>query len=626
MAGSFETVAVKAARAACFAIPLALGILAASPEPYWLDSPEFTAAAATLGVPHPPGHPLYVMLVKPFTLLPLGTIAFRVALASAAFGALASLALFEIAFLFAAYAAPALPRALQAIVGAAAALTASVAPGWWFQCVRAEVYSLEALLVLAPFYAVARHCLVRGSEGDGALRVGALVFGLGLANHHFISLAALPAVIPRLVALSRTRGGPAVARLSLSLAGWASLGLLAYLFIPIRSAAGAPIALGGATTPGELAWVISAKVYQKSMLEESLRSLDARSLDALFSMMHELGPAVVVSALAGIYLLLRRRGTAVAGVMLAALGLVAIVLRSFMTFDPYNPDYYGYMMPAIAAIAVSSGVLAAVAVDVLRRALPGGRAIAAVASAAALALPASHAAAARSEVDLSAFRATRHYVDLALAPAEQGATVLVSYYESFFVLWSARYVDGSRSDLTIVNPHLFGYPGYLRAAVAEHPEVKRLARAMLVKGEITAAALSQLAYERPVRVEPSPWMEATAFRSLLPEGATYAALPEPLGVQDVVAASERHFELWRRFYALIGTGWQEHETWRMLVWSHYLDALFFARRGDRDDARKALELARSLGTDAPELVDLGEALAAPGKGPIDVAPFVPGQK
>jgi len=619
-----EGFAARAARAASFAIPLALGVIAASPEPYWLDSPEFTAAAMTLGVPHPPGHPLYVMLVKPFTLLPIGSIAFRVALASAVFGALASLALFEIALLFIAYAAPALSRRFQAVLAAATALTASVAPGWWFQSVRAEVYSLQALLVLTAFYLFARHSLNREPQGDGALKAGAFVCGLGLANHHFIMLAAIPAAIPRLVALARTRGGTGALKLVARLAGCAALGLLPYLFIPIRSIAGAPVALGGASTPGELAWVVSAKVYQKSMAAQELGGLDARTLDAVFSMMQELGPVLVVSALAGFYLLLRRRGTALAGSMLAALAGVTILLRSVMAFDPFNPDYYGYMQPAVAAIAVAAGVFAAVAIDVLGRALPRGGIVAALLTAATLALPVVHGREAKAAVDLSGFCATRLYYDLALASAEPGSAVLVSYYKPFFALWAARYIDGSRTDLAIVNPQLFGYPGYLRSALGEHPELKRLAHSMIVKGVITEAAISELAYSRPVRVEPSPWVEAAAFRNLLPDGTTYKAFPEPLGTADVTDAASGHFASWRRFYGLLGTGWQEHETWRMLVWSHYLDALFFARRGDREDAKKALDLARNLGTDAPELVDLGALLDKPGKGPIDVAPFMPG--
>lgn len=624
MSALHEGLSVRAARAAAFAIPLALGVIAASPEPYWLDSPEFTAAAMTLGVPHPPGHPLYVMLAKPFTLLPIGSIALRVSLASAAFGALASLALFEIALLFVAYAAPRLPRPSQAVVSVATALTASVAPGWWFQSVRAEVYSLEAALVLTAFYLFARHALNREPQGDGALKVGAFVCGLGLANHHFIMLAAIPAAIPRLVALARTRGGAGALGLSAKLAGCAALGLLPYLFIPIRSIVGAPVSLGGAVTPGELAWVVSAKVYQKSMAAQELGGLDARSLDALFSMMQELGPVLVVSALAGLYLLLRRRETALAGTMLATLGAVTLLLRSVMAFDPFNPDYYGYMQPAVAAIAVAAGVLAAVGIDVLARALPRGGIVAALLTASTLSLPVLHGRESRPAVDLSGFRATRLYHDLALAGAKPGATVLVSYYKPFFVLWAARWIDGSRADLAIVNPQLFGYPGYLRAALDEHPGLKRLAHSMIVKGVVTEEAVSELAYSRPLRVEPSPWVEAAAFRNLLPDGTTYRAFPEPLGVADVADAATAHFGAWQRFYDLLGTGWQEHETWRMLVWSHYLDAVYFARRGDRDDARKALDLARHLGTDAPELVELRALVDKPGKGPIDVAPFLPG--
>ena len=121
----------RAASLGSFAVPLALGVLAASPEPYWLDSPEFTAAAQTLGIPHPPGHPLYVMLVKPLTLLPLGGISFRVAIASALFGGVACLLLYHLILTLTAAAAPQLPRWSRSMIAFTAALLAAVAPGWW---------------------------------------------------------------------------------------------------------------------------------------------------------------------------------------------------------------------------------------------------------------------------------------------------------------------------------------------------------------------------------------------------------------------------------------------------------------------------------------------------------------
>src|SRR5437868_13401839 len=46
------------------------------------DTPELITAAVTLGVPHPPGYPLFTMLGHLFSLLPFGSIPFRVNLLS----------------------------------------------------------------------------------------------------------------------------------------------------------------------------------------------------------------------------------------------------------------------------------------------------------------------------------------------------------------------------------------------------------------------------------------------------------------------------------------------------------------------------------------------------------------
>jgi hypothetical protein len=55
-----------------------------------VDSGEQIVAARFLGVAHPPGFPLYLILAHLFSLIPIGNIAFRINLASAFFAALAS--------------------------------------------------------------------------------------------------------------------------------------------------------------------------------------------------------------------------------------------------------------------------------------------------------------------------------------------------------------------------------------------------------------------------------------------------------------------------------------------------------------------------------------------------------
>ena len=85
------------------ALMLAAGLFAiyaagASPTIYVGDSGELVTAVHLLGIPHPTGYPLYVLLGKLWTLLvPFGSIAWRMSLFSAACAAAASAALFLLA-------------------------------------------------------------------------------------------------------------------------------------------------------------------------------------------------------------------------------------------------------------------------------------------------------------------------------------------------------------------------------------------------------------------------------------------------------------------------------------------------------------------------------------------------
>ena len=476
MVTATEQLVGRICAAASFAVPLALSVLAASPEPYWLDSPEFTAAAQTLGIPHPPGHPLYVMLVKPFTLLPFGSIAFRVSLASAVFGAIASYLLYHLMLKTTAVAAPSLGLWARALVAFATSLTASVAPGWWFQCVRAEVYALQIAMVLGALYPLVLFCLNPTRGNDRLLYISAFIAGIGMTNHHFIMFAAAPAVIPVIVAQSRYRGGLGSLKLAGRLVAAGAAGLVPYLFLPLRSASGAAVSLGGVGSLSDLFWVVSAKVYQKSMVRDHAASLGERSADALLTMIGEIGPIVLVAAAAGLYLLLRKSSTRMVGLVLFLVISVTLFLRSIMGFDPFNPDYYGYMLPALACIAIGFSVFAAIMIEAVRLNLKRGKLVAVALVVALTVLPVARARTARPKVDLSSFRTTRLMYDLALAHATPGTLVLASNYKLFFVLWSARFIDGSNPDITVINPHLFGYPGYLSSTLTEHPELRALAK------------------------------------------------------------------------------------------------------------------------------------------------------
>lgn len=58
----------------CYSLSIAPGLTWVQ---YSADGGDLISAAATSGVPHPSGYPLYLILARGFQLLPVGELAFR---------------------------------------------------------------------------------------------------------------------------------------------------------------------------------------------------------------------------------------------------------------------------------------------------------------------------------------------------------------------------------------------------------------------------------------------------------------------------------------------------------------------------------------------------------------------
>jgi hypothetical protein len=192
------------------------------------DSGELITAAYTLGVPHPPGYPLYTLLAKLFTLIPIGTIAWRVNLFSAVCGAGAATLLFL-----------AVARWSGSVWAAlASASLFAFSPRVWPHAVTAEVFALNNLFIAGIVYLTLRfseESPATDAAGIKRRRVFACVLffwmGLGLTNHHTLIFYALPAAIFVLMDADLRRP-----RLIGVFALCGLVGLLPYIYIPIASA------------------------------------------------------------------------------------------------------------------------------------------------------------------------------------------------------------------------------------------------------------------------------------------------------------------------------------------------------------------------------------------------------
>src|SRR5204862_3510116 len=67
------------AAAIAAALVFVLYIITLAPSTAMWDTSEYIAAAYTLGIPHPPGNPLFVILGRVFAILPIaGSVAVRI--------------------------------------------------------------------------------------------------------------------------------------------------------------------------------------------------------------------------------------------------------------------------------------------------------------------------------------------------------------------------------------------------------------------------------------------------------------------------------------------------------------------------------------------------------------------
>ena len=200
----------------CFA--LLVYLLTLSPLIYIEDSSEFITAAYTLGIPHPTGYPLYVILGKIFTFLPFGSIAEKVNLLSAVAGAGAVAVLFLL-----------LRRLnISRLVSFVAAFTLAFSVVWWSQSVIAEVYTLHTLFGALSLYFWQRW---RESRRIKFLYVSIGLVGLGSANHPLLAFLLLPYCLYLFRDWFRHQIN--FSQL-LAASGWFGLGLSVYLYLPIR--------------------------------------------------------------------------------------------------------------------------------------------------------------------------------------------------------------------------------------------------------------------------------------------------------------------------------------------------------------------------------------------------------
>ena len=431
------------------------------------DGGDLIAAAATGGIAHPTGYPLYLLLARGFQFLPLGSLAFRTNLMSAVAAVLAALLIYQILALprLSSSRAPAWPS------GLAAAFAFGLAPLVWSQAVVTEIYTLQACLLASILFLYARPSLNLDRKQLDCWR--GFVLGLALSNQ-IITVLFLPVALlmgsledkSESVALSEPGrswfgnlrfDGAALSR-QLAFLG---LGISPYLLIPLWAFADPPVNWGNAVTPARLWWLVSGGEYQSYYLQFNPPVVWERIQSFAGLMIQQFGLPGLALGLIGLILFGRRSRLYILTAWIALVSLAFAVLYG-------SKDSYVYLIPVLMSFAVWVGMgLAGLAASLGSRLPVWGLALGLIVIGYFVIRPVTYLA----EVDASTDRRAESFGKEVLSGAPENAIIFAGGDRAVFALWYFHFALGQRPDLAVLAEDLLHYDWYQENIRSTYPSL-----------------------------------------------------------------------------------------------------------------------------------------------------------
>jgi hypothetical protein len=408
-------------------LALTVYILTIAPDITWSnfssDGGELITASVTLGIAHPPGYPTYILLGKLFSLLPLGTIAFRFNLFSALAMAVAAAFATATAFENLRTDKTVWPAAL------AAGLAFAFSPLVWSQATVAEVYALN-LAVLSIFLwslLTKRSPLLTG-------------FLLGLAiTTHLTSLLMLPvglALTPR----DHRR------RLTLGII----LGILPLLALPLLGQLDSPVIWGVPMTLKGWWWLVSGQLYSANLsLPESSQALLNHLSQWSTTTLRQFAWIGWLFVIIGI--LANRLGERRTRCLLGSVAMYVVFTIAYSTNDSILN-----FLPALLLLTP----LLAVGLTLV--------------SYWSLLLPLLLLILNFQSQNLHHEQQLRPSVETVLREIPENAILLTPGDQSIFSLWYFQHVEGRRPDLFLVDANMFAFDWYRERLALRYPQLEGL--------------------------------------------------------------------------------------------------------------------------------------------------------
>ncbi len=539
------------------------------PSPDWLDGPELAGAALRLGIFHPPGSPLAVLVGHIAVLWPFGPPAGALVYFSAVFAAASVYVMTRIIQ----EARPALGSrdgVRDHLFALFAGLTFAVTPAVWLQAMRLEVYTFALLLFLLSL----RSLLATGRAVNPNVAAGqaqrALFFcGLGVAIHPLIALSALAGV--PVLAASRYGWRPwleprGMARLAASFL----LGCAPLFLLPLMVRAPVDLRWGDPTTLSGFIKFVSGSAFGHSFTLMASKP-HGGELQALAALAQGLGIPLVVVAAIGIYLLARTRPRlALMLSVVAVAGTLGLVLQRGFRLD--NPDVGGYLLAATASLFLLAA-LGLTAASGLLAAVHPRAAWLAVALWPGLAL--GSALAVERPLDRSGCTAGRALAARALADLPTGTVALLADFNLVFMFDYLQQAESLRKDVQVFYLRDLANPALRAALAGQDSELEAL---LPRSSNPDRRSLLRLAQRRPLALDLGPHLASEVLPVLQPGGLLWMVR------ENGVPSEADAFRTQAAFFAdfappLCGPGSIDRRSAEVISWHAYWQALAARAKG-----------------------------------------------
>lgn len=576
------------------------------------DAPESVAGVESIGILHAPGYPAYVLTARLFSwIVPIGDLAFRVNLFSAACAVGAVLALFLLARACGA------PRAAAAF----GSLVLATATSFWFYATYAKFYPLTSLLLISTVTLVVQW-MQRG--GQWRMVAAGLLLGLASGASYQVSVLVIPGLV---VGMALSRRPERWRALGIGIGASAAASVVLWGFVYVRAGQHPAVNWGGASTPDRLFELMSMRDFGWGAAAfSSVGGKSARlNLSDIGSVPEQLSR----------YAVLLSRELSVALLVLAAIGAwrsrallpkaVAWMLWSVFLVNVFGaliavgvwvaPGFVtglrfgGFILAATFVAALWAGIgawsLFETARGYLRRRAEGGprreraerlagadrRALALLSLGAALVLIPQVVV--HGPVAEQPGPAVASYVRDVLHTVDEGGVLLVWAPDDAFPLTYGQVVEGIRPDVDLVTLGALSAPWYV--GQVEH----RLDVDLRPSNDPLDAARSvmEAVGDRPVFLEPHAWSELSEDLRTQPSGLIAEVVP---GEPEILPPdSDEQSELLHNTFdhsALLEVGhvWPYESMANAYATAHMGLARAYAAENRAADVRNELEIVLAL--------------------------------